>query len=252
MNHTKSKVIVFQTTDYKLFENMDGNRPLNKKKISRIIEEIKSGNDILDQVPVLVKETKNKLQVVDGQHRVDIAKQLKRPVHYIIKAEDMNLYNVAKVNSNVEKWSDQNFIDAYVKAGNNNYSQLDKFHKKYGFAVGVCLTMLTHGGLKADFSASAQISKEFQNGSFEVKKLKEATQLAEICKQFEDFPGWSSRNFVVAISKIIVANKCELDILLRKFKANIKALEIQRTWRSYLTNLEEIYNAGNSKRRVIY
>jgi len=49
-----------------------------------------------------------------------------------------------------------------------------------------------------------------------------------------------------------VANKCELDVLLRKFKSNIKALEIQRTWRSYLTNLEEIYNAGNSKRRVIY
>ncbi len=252
MQHSPSKVKVYLTNEYKIFENVDGNRPLNKNKIQRIIDEIKAGNDILDEVPVLVKEVKNKLQVLDGQHRVDIARQLKRPVHYIIHKEQMTLHNVAKVNSNVEKWNGQNFIDAYVKCGNENYKKLDEFRKKYGFAIGPCLTLLHHGRLIADFGASAEVSRQFETGIFEVKKYKEACQLAEICKSFEAFNAWTSRNFIIAISRIVAANKCELDILLTKFNKNPKALLVQTTWRNYLTNLEEIYNAGNSKRRIIF
>jgi len=98
MNHTASKVKVFQSTDYKLFKLIDGNRAINKKKVDRIIAEIKAGNDVLDESPILVTEVKNHLEVKDGQHRLQVAQQLKRPVHYIVKKQSMSLYNVAKVN----------------------------------------------------------------------------------------------------------------------------------------------------------
>ena len=67
MNHIPAKVKVFQTTDYKRFTNIDGNRPLNKKKIQRIIDDIKSGNDILDEVQDKLKET----HFIDGVWNAD-------------------------------------------------------------------------------------------------------------------------------------------------------------------------------------
>lgn len=253
MEHKSSKVKVYQTEDYKLFTLLDGNRPLNKKKISRIIEEIKGGNDILDLVPVLVRETRTKLEVLDGQHRLEIARQLKRPVHYILQAQDMTLHNVAKVNSNTEKWKDSDFINCYIKAGVRHYKTLADFQKTYGFAVGICLVLLKYGSLKGDgTSGHEKLRLDFEQGVFEVKKLKEATMTAEICKTFEKFPSWSGRPFVVAICKLLDAGKCDFGILAKKFNEDPAQLTTQGNWKSYMTLLEQIYNRNNSKRRTIF
>jgi hypothetical protein len=168
MKHITSKIKVFSTTNYKLFANMDGNRSINKKKIQRIVNEINAGNDILDEVPVLVKEVNSHLEVLDGQHRVEISKLLKRPVHYIVHKQKMSLHNVARVNTNVEKWSDQDFINAYVKTGNKNYQQLQEFQKTYGIATGICLGLLTNGLMTNDGGAySEKIRLDFEQGLLE-------------------------------------------------------------------------------------
>ena len=250
MDHTPSKIKVFATTNYKVFKKVDGNRPLNKTKIQRIIQEIKAGNDILDGVPILVKEVKNNLEVMDGQHRLDIAEQLKRPVHYIIHKQDMSLHNIAKVNSNVEKWKGTDFINCYTKAGNNNYKQVGEFHKKYGIAIGTCLALLTYGTQKHD-GGSTTLTQDFETGVFQVKKYKEAVLLAEICKNFSAFKGWNGRGFVIAVCKILQANKCDFDVLVKKFNSDTNALLNQPNWQGYVSNLQNIYNKGNSKIRHI-
>ncbi|HTD95133.1 MAG TPA: hypothetical protein VK644_15010 [Chitinophagaceae bacterium] len=255
MNHTSSKVKVYQTSDYKIFLMVDGNRPINKKKVQRIIAEIQSGNDVLDEVPVLVKEHKSKLEVMDGQHRLEVARQLARPVHYIIHAANMTLHNVAKINSNTEKWKDADFINCYVKAGNNNYKRLDAFLKQYGIAVGTSLMLLSRGSLQADGSTGEDLLRlSFEQGTYEVKKYKEAVLIAETCKAFVEFSCWNGRNFVKAICKLVDAGKedFKMDILVKKFKSDPKRLQAQGNWKQYMANLEEIYNIGNSKRRVIY
>jgi len=252
MQHQVSKIKVYCTENYNLFKKVDGNRGLNTKKIERIISEIESGNDVLDLHPVVVKENKTSLEVLDGQHRIEVAKRLKRQVHYVLKKEAMNLYQVAKVNSNVEKWKADDFIKCYIAAGNNNYKQLEKFHQTYNISVGVCLTMLDQGIINNDQGATANLYRDFETGVFVVKKYKEAVQLVEICKSFEAFEGWNHRSFILAISKIISSDKCEMDVLLKKFKADPRLLQKQSDWRKYLTNLEEIYNIGNHKRRVIF
>jgi hypothetical protein len=253
MQHTAAKTKVFQTTEYKRFTNIDGNRPLNKKKIQRIINEIKNGNDILDEVPVLVQENKTSLHVLDGQHRIEIAKQLKRPVHYIVHKQNMSLHNVAKVNSNVEKWKDQDFINAYAKTGNKNYTQLQEFYKTYGIAVGICLGLLHYGSMTNDGGAYSEKERlAFEQGTFEVKKYKEAVQVAELCKSFSAYVSWNGRCFIIAICRILKADQCDFGVLLKKFSEDPSKLQHHTHWKKVITNLEEIYNKGNSKRRVIY
>lgn len=251
MNHTLSKVKVYQSDDYSLFKYLDGNRAINNKKIEKIIKEIESGNDILDEVPILVNDNKTHLEVLDGQHRLEVAKRLKRLVHYTIKKNKMSLYNVAKVNSNTEKWTAEDFINCYTKAGNENYVKIGNFYKKYKIGVGSILSLFTYGIQKHD-GTIAELFIAFEQGTFEVKKYKEAVQFAELCKSFSAFPNWNTRAFLIAISKIIRADKCEMDVLLKKFNEDPKQLTYHPDWKGVITNLEEIYNKGNSKRRVIF
>jgi hypothetical protein len=251
MKHTVSSVKVYKTEDYKIFRFREGNRETNKKKQDKIIKEIESGNDILDESPILVFEDGKHLNIEDGQNRFLIAKALKRPVHYIIKKQQLSLYNLAKINSNVEKWSAKDFINCYSKAGNANYKKLGEFHKAYGISVGVCLSMLTYGVQKGD-GGGEKLLDAFQQGIFEIKKEKEARHLAEICKSFEAFPAWNSRGFILAITKILQADQCDFDVLLKKFKRDPSKLTTQSNWKGYITNLEVIYNYDNSKRRTIY
>lgn len=251
MEHKLSKVKVYQSTEYKLFTMMAGNRDLNNKKIERIIREIESGNDILDEVPILVKEEGKKLRILEGQHRFKIAERLLRPVHYILHQQNMSLFSIAKINSNTEKWNPNDFINCYITAGNENYTKLQVFREKYTISIGVCLSMLKFGFAKHDGS-SEDLKREFETGIFEVKKLKEATQLAEVCKSFETFSQWNSRGFILAVNKILQANKCDFQLLLKKFLEDPARLQQQPNYKGYLTNLEEIYNRNNSKRRTIF
>lgn len=250
MNHVVSEVHIYVTSDYSRFTAVDGNRKLNLNKIARIIDQIKSGNDILDDVPILVTKSAEKLPVLDGQHRLEICKKLKRPVHYIIRKE-LSILNIAKVNTNVEKWKAEDFINAYKKAGNENYSKIEKFHKTYGIAIGLSLVMLQHGLVKNDSGYLANTG-EFEQGTFEVKKWKEAVQLAELCKTFNAFPQWNTRGFIYAICRILSTGKADMDVLLKKFQDDPLRLKMQPTYKHYLINLEEIYNTGFSKRRTIY
>jgi hypothetical protein len=253
MEHTTSKIKVYQTNNYKLFKKLEGNRILNNKKIERIIKEIQAGNDVLDEVPVLVKQSGHILVVLDGQHRLEVAQKLNRPVHYIVHQHNMNIHNVAKVNSNTEKWKSSDFVNCYATAGNDNYKKIEKFRTTYNVAIGSCLILLTYGTYKSDSGFDRDnLTAAFQTGAFEVKKHKEATIIMEICKSFSAFAGWNTRPFIVAICRILDAKKAELDVLVKKFTQDTSKLRTHPSWKEYLVNLEEIYNIGNSKRRVIY
>jgi hypothetical protein len=252
MKHETSAIKVYMTTNYKAFKLMEGNRDLNKKKIQRIIKEIQGGNDVLDESPILVTDVKGSLEVKDGQHRLKVAEHLKRPVHYIIKKQDMSILNVARVNSNTEKWSARAFINAYSKSGKEDYKKLGAFHSKYGIAIGTCLALLAFGDQRVPGGGNDRLVQDFQNGLFQIKKYKEAVLVAELCKSFETFPHWNSRGFIQAIMRIIAHNQCDFEKLKKKFLRDPGKLVMQNNWKGYADNLQRIYNLDNSKQQVIY
>lgn len=251
MKHKSSEVQVFMTDDYKVFRMINGNRPLNKKKIEKIISEIKEGNDVLNECPILVTESNGSLEVKDGQHRFHVAKQLKRAVHYIVKKQDMSLYNIAKMNTNTDKWKAEDYINCYVAAGDDHYKKLKEFHKKYDISIGSCLTLLTYGIQKHD-GTIAELYAQFQQGIFKIKTWKEAVQFMELCKSFSTYKYWSSRGFLIAMTKIVTKGTCQMDVLVKKFNDNPQMISYSPDWKKIVANLEDIYNKGNSKRRTIF
>jgi hypothetical protein len=251
MQHIQSTVEVFFTNDYSRFKMINGNRQLNEVKINRIIRDIEDGIDVLKYYPIQVSEKNNRLEIVDGQHRFYICKKLKRPVYYILLKEDRRLTDIAKINSNTEKWATKDFINCYVQLGNKHYQQLQDFMDQYGFNASVSMRLLYFGDPGTELR-TVNISQIFHRGEFEVKFLQEAIDIAELCKSFESFPSWQSKHFIQAIYKISKAEKVNIIELATKFKNNPDMLTRQVNYKEYIFLLERLFNVGKHNRVVIY
>ena len=249
IKHNISTVQVFMTEEYNNFSMIIGNRGINEAKVRRIIKEIEGGNDMLRYYPIQVRVKSNKMEILDGQHRFFICKKLKRPVHYIVVSEEKDMTDIARVNSNVEKWKAQDFINCYIQKKNEHYVKLQLFLNTYKFNVGTSISLLMFG---TPFGYTNTGMKEiFENGRFKVEKWDEAIRVAETCKKFSAFEFWTDRAFIIAIHKIVTAKKIDIDALAEMCNKNIDMLEKQFTDKQYVFNLEQIANKNKQKRIVL-
>jgi hypothetical protein len=251
ITHTASTVAVFQTDKYNNFVMINGNRPLNLNKINKIIKEIEGGNDMLQYYPIQVHVVDNKLEIIDGQHRFFICKKLKRQVHYILVSETKTIHDIARVNTNVEKWTNGNFINSYITAGNKNYTIIKNFLDTYGIGLGITLSLLHHGTPGADHGGTNGLIDAFQNGKYLVINQQKATQFAETCKRFDFFKSWNSRGFLIAIQRIIKANLITIDEVHASVSKHPDQLVTCATGKDYILNLERIMNIGKKQRVII-
>lgn len=247
MKHVEASTQIYFTTDYGKFKMINGNRQLNERKINRIIEEIQAGNDMLKYYPIQVKENKERLDILDGQHRFWICKKLKLPVFYIIVKEHKSLQEIAKVNSNVEKWKNSDFINCYVQQGNKSYSELQIFCDKFGINIGTSSRLLSTGD---PVSKNWGGIDEFKYGNFECKFKDEAYSLANDLIKF-NVAFYKDRSFIIAIHRIKAAGLVSIDDLVSAHKRYPEMLQKNISPKDYIYNLEQVYNARKQKRTVI-
>jgi hypothetical protein len=247
MQHTTSTTMVFQSDDYNKFNMIKGNREIDVLKIKRILSDINRGTNLLKFCPILVIEKNKKLDIIDGQHRFIVAKKIKSPVYYIM-AEALSLYDIARMNSNTEKWKAKDFINCYVELGNDNYKKLESFLKQFdGIPVSHAIRLLSRGK-----GAEKRSSIEsFQRGEFVITTEKDARQICNAANAFH-FVYKFSPGFLQAISKIIDAGKIATKDLSEKVNVDPDQLKIQDNYKKYLSNLEEIISKGKHKRVQIY
>lgn len=111
------------TTDYSIFNKVSGNRALDKNNLQRIKASI---NHIGLQMPMLVNKIK---EVIDGQHRLQAAKELKIPVSYIIShdtAED----NIDQLQIS-KKWTALDFCNKNAVKGDKDCKQALRISNKW-------------------------------------------------------------------------------------------------------------------------
>lgn len=250
LNHSPSGVEVFQTDDYKQFNLIKGNRSLDMHKIKKIMADIERGTNLLKYCPVLVVENDGKLDIIDGQHRYTVAKKVKSPVYYIL-AETLSLYDIARMNSNTEKWKAADFINCYKELGNTNYIKLEKFLQDFpGIAITVAITLLSAGKVQGGVR-HANLMEKFHRGEFVVETEDTGWEFCSKVSLF-NFDGKYSRPFMLAIEKVFNAGLYGVDELATKVNDNAGMLQTHDHWRKYLTNLEEIASKGKQKRVAIY
>lgn len=229
---------------------MQGNRVINTRKVSKIIQEIESGNDWLEYCPILVSVEKDNLLILDGQHRFFIAKKLKRPVHYILVREQRKIVDVARVNSNTERWKTSDFLNCYVSQGDKNYKVLKAFFEKYKLGINMSCKLLAYGKPGAEGTNYA-LNEKYEKGEFVVEFQKEATEIADMVHRFNGFTHFQDRAFVIALYKIREAGKVTIDTVFTAFENYPELLTHQKNYKGYIMAIEAMVNHKKQKRIII-
>lgn len=251
MQHTESeKVKIYWTKCYDRFRFLPGNRPINDRKIRKIMKEIDNGNDMLMYYPIQVKEENGKLWILDGQHRFKLSKFFQRHVYYIIVKEEKSMVEIAKVNSNVEKWTMDDFMRCYLEKGNPHYKELKNFMDKYDFRYSISLKLLRHGNLENE-ATDGSVNEAFREGTYTVDNLAKATELADLISLFKASGIATSKAFSTAISRIHSAGLMPVEEIYEAYSKYPHLLQQQINYKGYVTNLEQIVNHNKQKRRII-
>lgn len=116
---------IYETTDYSMFQTLEGNRTVTNERVNKIVESINRVGYLLS--PILVNE---KMQVIDGQGRLGALERLKLPVHYMIH-EGIGVKECQQMNIHQSNWSTYDYILSYATLGDDNYKRLQSLVDKY-------------------------------------------------------------------------------------------------------------------------
>lgn len=141
-----------KTSDYTIFKPRYDNRPLHRPHVEAIKESLRQKN-MLDVNPIIVNED---LEVIDGQHRLQAAKELGLEMYYIIiqnySPKDIQLLNTTR------GWLLNNFFDFYCKNQYPQYLTLKSFMEKHNLTLSIALR-ITKNKNYARYN-------EFRNGEY--------------------------------------------------------------------------------------
>jgi hypothetical protein len=227
---------VHTTTDYSMFKNIAGNRTMNELHLRRLKSSIM--NKYLFTV-IIVNED---YQIIDGQHRFNVIRELNLPLNYII-CVGYGLREVQILNANSKNWSADDFMEGYCNIGKKDYIMYRNFKQKYGLGHNECMAILS-----GVIGVGGQFTEDFHNGLFKITHYEDACRKAELLKMIEPYySGYKRRGFVSAMLQLFKNTNFEFTEFLQKLRIQQTALVDCVNTNQYLTLIEEIYNY---KRRV--
>ena len=245
MEHKESNPKIYYTTEYGRFKFLKGNRDINELKVKKIREAINNGIDILKYAPVIVNE---RMEIIDGQHRFAVAKELKSNVYYVIHAE-ADLSIVPAINSKSSKWRNIDFLNSYCDLKKQEYLQLAEFIHNYPVNLPTAIKLL-HSGLA---NKSAGAIEAFRDGELECKYLK----LAEaICQKLQDFQHYCDNPFsgrMIDAMRLLMDNgKYNHDLMVKKLEESGRHIENVTSVKTIIQDLESIINHKSRSRIIIH
>lgn len=149
------------TSDYDKFQHLTGNRPVNTDQVSRIAKLMEAVGFIASYHIVVNK----KMQILDGQHRVEAAKIAKVPVYYTVD-DKMEISTVQKAGTLSRAWTAMDHIKARAEAGNAHFQALILIYESSKFlpAMTTEIIIRTH-------SSRMRFLSEVKSGTFETNEF---------------------------------------------------------------------------------
>ena len=236
----KDKDKIHSTMDYSQFKYIKGNRELVEAHVKKLSDQI-SKKDF--QIPIIVNE---KMEVCEGQHRLEAYKSLGMPITYMIK-EGLVIQDIRKMNSTARAWTMQEFLDSHVTLGNKDYEVLKWFHEKYEFSISDSISMLNGKGWH-----SSEDLADFKEGNFKVTDLEWAKDTADKIQQIgEYFPYYKKRSFVGAIISALKDSTFIWKVFLARLESHSSKLKNQGSRNDFILNIERLYNHNTSAGKKI-
>lgn len=118
---------IFKESNLSVFKLVSFNREINKQNIKRLLNLTKQKNQ-LHLFPIVVDKDMN---VIDGQHRLEVAKQLCCPIYYIKTSDSATPEGIYNLNSAGKKHSLEDKVTMLAKSGNASAIEIIELYKKF-------------------------------------------------------------------------------------------------------------------------
>lgn len=239
MKHSKEISKIYETYDYSVFKKLVGNRPVNSH-VNAIANSMKVDGWI--GAPIEVNE---KMEVVDGQHRLEAAKQVGIPVRYEIQ-NGLNLRKCQVMNNTSKGWGNNDYINSHIELGNKNYERLKTMIDKYpAIPDTVMLTVCWDGNV----IASGVSNDAFRQGefTFSESRFEEVDNILYNLSKFQHslkcIKGRSDCKHR-ALHFALVHNGVDNNRLYEKISENTRRFNYVGDTVSFLEDISREYNKG--------
>ena len=229
-----SKSDIYETTNYQQFKTLKGNRTVDKVHVKQLVNKINKEGSLLPDFPILVNE---KMEILDGQHRLAAAEQLKYPIFYEIK-EGLNISSVTSLNTGMKNWNWSNYAHRYAAFDNINYIQFLELEKEFKINFRILLTYSFANSAKAN-----PLKHPFYLGDFVMKNFELTKKLLKQYQELAIMADTRSQEFAYAVFKFIRTPSYKHDVMLTKVEQYGEKLKNCYIVSDYLIELENIWRA---------
>jgi hypothetical protein len=247
--------------NYNEFSFHKANRKLVRKKVESLKKSMARMN-LLPNAPVICKQRKNTLEIFDGQHRFQAAKEMGISIAFTllddnkeIDGQRIDMCHVAEFNAEATGWTIPDAVHHHCVRNNPHYIKLQEFVDEYKFNHSISALMLSaktsadNVSRKSFFHANATA---LRTGEFEVKDYATGVRLADIVYDFRPyFKKFQTRNFVHALMYLAIRSKYNHKRMMEKMFKYDGLLKFQATTGEFVENIEYVFNYKSAQQNRV-
>lgn len=219
------------TQDYTLFRRIKGNRNVSQPHVKRLLEAIKNDPKTITYNPIVVN---SKMEVIDGQHRLEAIKKVDLPVYYIV-VDDLGLETVQKLNSVSKMWSPMDYAKSFAENGNEDYRIYIDFKVRFKFNHDVVMQYLS---LNEPMTGAM-----FKQGKFTIPNVARSFELATYLQDLQQFyDRITYRNAAYGFLIVVQSPNYDHKRMYRQMKNYAHLLNEQPLANDFAREFERIYN----------
>lgn len=241
---------VYATTDYDKFKTIVGNRPVVEKgaHYKEVLASIKDEGQIC---PAIVNDRN---EVIDGQHRLAICRQLGIPFVYVV-GEGRGFGDIAKANAG-RKWSIESFVYGYAYNGGANADSYRYLKSLYDeFNPPVIKSALTR--IRSTYNPD--VARTIRDGSFKMSEY-EYNMISKCLRElialgYADFikeNPMSGNDYWAAVCYSWRHPKIDNKRLIKLMWQNEKRIPSTSKVKEHLESLSAIYNKKLTTSKRVY
>lgn len=228
---TKTNTFIEKTKNYDMFKMLPHNRPIVQSHVIRLAQSMTERPHLRPARPVLVNE---KLQVIDGQHRLKASELNGQEVFYMV-VRGLTIEDARVLNALQRTWSILDYAYSYASSRVPAYVQFVKTYEAHKLPPSIVLEFMA--------GQPHKLHHIFRVGELQTVDQK---QLDAMLDQAEaaivTFPKTASASFVAKAYR--TATKVEgFDPVRLAKKLETARPEPQKDRVSYVRELERIYNS---------
>lgn len=245
VNDEAANTIIYKTRLYSIFKPLKGNRQIEKRHVTALTSMIMR-NNLLEKNPILVNE---KYQIIDGQHRLEVAKNNELDIFYVIQA-GTDLSDVQMLNATVKRWTTKDYLDSNIALGKSDYIKLAEYAEETGISLSNSMVILGGSGPSLDTTG---LRRSFYLGDFRIlnPELGELVRDAiDDLRTITEFTEENDVKLIVATTKVL--KQIDFQEMMKQFAASGKKIKRSGAVRDYLRQYEDVFNYNKRNQTRFY